>query len=272
MNLSNVHFDPQLPYWQDYLSFLKCLEGPAFPTCDQLNKLLPGGLNSQGGHAIRFVPSKQLDDGGYEYRIFTTGQVSTREQNWHDLFNAMVWMRFPHIKIAMNSLHYQAIPEEKDGCRGDLRDALTLFDECGVIVVSDRLETLTALAQRRWTDLFLPDTFADSACVAICGHAMLEKYLSPYKSMTAKALMIHVESDFLKLSRAEALQYLDIEISRKLLVGTILTKPAWLTPLPLAGIPGWWPQIEQNARLFYDDLQVFRAPPRQLSSAPIMSL
>lgn len=272
MNLSNVHFDPQLPYWQDYLPFLKQLAGPQFPGCEQLNKLLPAELNSEGGHAIRFVPSKQLDDGAYEYRIYTSGQVSTREQHWHDLFNALVWMRFPRIKVAMNSLHYHAIPEEKDGCRGELRDALTLFDECGVIVVSDNLETLTALAQRRWTDLFMSSTFANSAFVTVCGHAMLEKYLSPYKSMTAKALLVHAGGDFLKCSRAEILQCLDNEIAKYLLDGTILTRPAWLTPLPLAGIPGWWPQNEQNDGLFYDDQQVFRAPPRQLSPAPVISL
>lgn len=272
MNLSNVHFDPQLPYWQDYLPFLKHLEGPEFPTCEQLNKLLPTGLSSKDGHAIHFVPSELLDDGGYEYRIYTTGQVSTRAQHWHDLFNAMVWMRFPRIKVAMNSLHYHAIPEEKDGCRGDLRDALTLFDECGVIVVSDNHELLSALAQRRWSDLFLADNFEESIRLSICGHAMLEKYLSPYKSMTAKALLLHTGSDFLKLPRAEMLQHLDIEISKKLLDGTILTKPTWLAPLPLAGVSGWWPQNEQNDRLFYDDPHVFRAPPRQLSPAPIMSL
>lgn len=272
MNLSNVHFDPQLPYWQDYLPFLNQLEGTEFPVCDQLNKLLPAGLNSEGGHAIHFVPSELLDDDGYEHRIYTTGQVSTREQHWHDLFNAMVWMRFPRIKIAMNMLHYHAIPDEKDGCRGELRDALTLFDECGVIVVSDSLEMLTALAQRRWTDLFLADTFPNSVRVLIFGHAMLEKYLSPYKSMTAKALLVHVGSDFLKLSRAEMLQCLDNEIAKKLLGGTILTRPAWMAPLPLAGVPGWWPQNEQNERLFYHDLQVFRAPPLHLSPAPVMSL
>lgn len=272
MNLSNVQFDPQLPYWQDYLPFLKHLQGPEFPDCDQLNKLLPAGLSSEIGHAIRFVPSELLDDGGYEHRIYTTGQVSTREQHWHDLFNAMVWLRFPRIKIAMNSLHYHAIPEEKDGCRGELRDALTLFDECGVIVVSDDKEMLTALAQRRWADLFHADTFPDSVRVSICGHAMLEKYLSPYKSMTAKALLIHVGSDFLQLSRAEMIQCLDNEIAKKLLGGTILTSPAWLAPLPLAGIPGWWPQNEQNDPLFYEDQQVFRAPPRQFSPAPVINL
>jgi hypothetical protein len=272
VNLSNVHFDPQLAYWQDYLPFLKHLEGSKFPVCDQLNNLLSAGLSSAGGHAIRFVPSERLDDGGYEYRIYTTGQVSTREKHWHDLFNAMVWMRFPRIKVAMNSLHFHAIPEEKEGRRGELRDALTLFDECGVIVASDSREMLSALAQRRWSELFLSDSFPDSVRVSICGHAMLEKYLSPYKSMTAKALLVQVGSDFLQLSRDEMLQCLDIEIAKRLLDGTILTRPAWLAPLPLAGVPGWWTQNEQNEPLFYEDLQVFRAPPRQLSPAPVMSL
>ncbi len=78
MELSNTHFSTSRPYWQDYLPFLQDLAGHDFPACDQLNALLPGGLSSERGQAIRFVPSDQLADEPYERRIYTTGQVSTR--------------------------------------------------------------------------------------------------------------------------------------------------------------------------------------------------
>lgn len=271
MKLSNSHFDPALPYWQDYLPFLHDLAGPDFPSCSQLNALLPDGLSSGAGQPIRFVASDQLADDNYEQRIYTTGQVSTRPHSWHDLFNAMVWMRFPFIKTAMNSLHYQAGARLKRGSRGHTRDALTLFDECGVIVFSDRLELLKALAERRWTAAFLSDDFRASVLLSICGHAMLEKYLSPYKAMTAKALLVHVDSDFMKHPRQEMLNRLDREISKHMLSGRILSKPTCLSPLPLAGVPGWWPLGDQGDSVFYDDQQVFRPAAEKLIPAPVLN-
>ena len=271
MRVSKTHFEPDLPYWQDYLPFLQNLTGRDFPTCNQLNALLPDGLSSENGQFIRFVPSTELDDGAYEHRIYTTGQVSTRPDHWHDLFNALVWMRFPHIKIAMNTLHFHAYAQQADGRRGSLRDALTLFDECGVIVFSQRPELLEALAQRRWSEVFQEDLFEKDIQFAICGHAMLEKYLSPYKSMTAKALLIQVDTKYMALSRDELLPYLDKQLAEQLLATNIMTTPACLTPLPLAGVPGWWPYAEQDDE-FYADQQVFRPPPVQLKPAPVFNL
>ena len=271
MGLSNTRFDPEHPWWADYLPLLEQLKGKQFPGCEQLNSLLPAGMQSEAGHAIRFVPSTELDDGAYEHRIYTTGQVSTRPDNWHDLFNALVWMRFPHIKIAMNTLHFHAYSQQKEGRRGSLRDALTLFDECGVIVFSQRPELLEALAQRRWSEVFQEDLFEKDIQLAICGHAMLEKYLSPYKSMTAKALLVQVDTKYMALPREELLTYLDKQLAEQLLAANIMTTPACLTPLPLAGVPGWWPDAEQDDE-FYADQQVFRPPPAQLESAPVFNL
>jgi len=270
--LSNRRFESSLPYWQDYLPFLQRLAGKDFPFCDQLNAMLPAGLSSETGQTVRFVPSTQLDDADYERRIYTTGQVSTRQDNWHDLFNALVWIRFPRIKIAMNTRHFHSWSDQRAGTRGRVRDALTLFDECGAIVFSNQLKILNALAERRWTEAFLADEFRTAVQLSISGHAMLEKYLSPYKSMTANALLLHVETDFLKLTRQEMLTCLDGEIAKRMLGGKLLTEPASLAPLPLAGVPDWWPEDEQRDRLFYDDLQVFRPAPWELIPAPVISL
>ena len=272
MNLSNVHFDPALPYWQDFLPFLNQLSGQGFPDCDRLSALLPRGLHSHGGHRIRFTDSRNLDDGGYEHRIYTTGQVSTRPDNWHDLFNSLVWMRFPRIKTAMNSLHFEAGAEMKSGSRGPLRDALTLFDECGVIVFSSNLEMLEALAQRRWSEAFLDEEFRASVGIAVVGHAMLEKYLAPYKAMTAKALLLHTSTEFIQRSRDEQLEFIDREVAQKMLDQQVLSEPACLSPLPLAGVPGWWLKAEQESDGFYDDLQVFRPPPESMRRVPVISI
>ena len=272
MNLSNEHFDTKLPCWQDVLPFLDRLSGHGFPSCTQLNALLPGEPCSAGGYPIRFADSGQLGDDGYEHRIFTSGRVSTRPGSWHDLFNALVWMRFPQIKAAMNSLHYQAGAEVKSGSRGELRDALTLFDECGIIVFSDRMDLLTALAERRWSNAFRSNDFRPSVGLSLCGHAMLEKYLSPYKAMTAKALLIHVDAGFMQLSRAKMIDRLDRVIADQLLNAHILNRPACLSPLPLAGVPGWWPGDEQEDEQFYSDLQVFRPAPADLIPVAVLDL
>ena len=55
MELSNTPIDPCLPYWHDYLPFLRHLADQEFPNCDQLNSLLPEGLSSEDGHKICFV-------------------------------------------------------------------------------------------------------------------------------------------------------------------------------------------------------------------------
>lgn len=269
MTLSGQHFDDSQPWWADYLPLLAQIDGERITGCERLNTLLPDGLQSQGGQTIRFVPSTELGDTGYEHRIYTTGRVSTRPDNWHDLFNALVWMRFPRIKLAMNTLHYHAWDEQHDGRRGKVRDALTLFDECGVIVVSTSTDVLQALAQRHWKDAFLADEFSPSTQVLVCGHAMLEKYLAPYKSMTAKALLLQVSEDVMRLSRDQLLAYVDELVAGQMLAGTLLAEPASLSPLPLAGVPGWWQGPQDNA--FYDDLLVFRPPPANLRPVPVLA-
>lgn len=263
--------DTALPYWQDCLPFLEKLDPGSFPDCEQLNALLPDGLVSLGGYAIQFVPSTELGDDAYEHRIYTTGQISTRPDNWHDLFNAMIWMQFPAIKTAMNSLHYNALSQPSEGTRGHLRDALTLFDECGVIVFSNRFDVLSLLAERDWKTAFQSLAFSDDVKLAVSGHAILEKYLSPYKSITAKAIYVHVNTEFLKTSRQDQLATLDRDIATRVLSGELLTSPACLAPLPLAGMPGWW-QFNPQDDSFYDDPMVFRAPPATLMPVPVIGL
>lgn len=267
-----TQFNTGLPVWQDYSPYLRRFSGKNLPGCRQLNELLKSDLYSQSGQKIHFVPSEQLEDEPYEQRIFNSGRVSTRADNWHDLFNALVWARFPQIKVAINACHNHAWSEQQNGKRGPLRDALTLFDECGVILFSGNTRILQSIAERRWSDAFLHSQFAQTVGLAVCGHAMLEKYLSPYKSMTAKALLIHVNEGFMAQPREEILSTLDSWVSGEMLNGQLLTTPPSMAPLPLAGIPGWWPADEQKMADFYGDLQVFRPPAENLRPAPIYSL
>ena len=263
MNYWKSIINPDLACWDGYHELLGALPADVFPDAGALNSCLPAGLCNRKGSPIRFLPSAELAGVDYERHIFETGQVSTRENNWHDLFNALVWCRLPQTKVAMNALHYEHLGHEKTGHRGKLRDALTLLDESGLIVAGSDINLLDALANRDWHSAFVTHRsgWDKQTRVLVCGHAILEKFLKPYKSVTAHALLLHTP---------ELPGHGEIDP----LVGPALDKPGWcdapaaLSPLPLMGIPGWWTAGEQD-QLFYDDRDVFRPVIRRRSPAPV---
>ena len=261
--------DPRQPCWAGYRELLERLEQTRFPGAESLNRLLPPGAVSGGGRPIRFVPASRLPGVAYERHIHETGEVSTREENRHDLFNALVWCRLPRMKSALNALHHAHLAEERDGRRGRYRDALTLLDESGVIVVSSNLALLQALAARDWARAFtaLKEAWQRDTHTVICGHAVLEKLNAPYKSITAHALLLYVEPPGTLPHSDEFPDWIDRELGRRLPRG-LCASPADLSPLPLMGIPGWWAGSSQDAA-FYDDPSVFRAAPAGLRAATI---
>ena len=86
-----------------------------------------------------------------------------------------------------------------------------------------------------------------------------------------QALLIQLDTDVMNMDAQVRLEFLDRQIADQFLAGNMLTAPACLSPLPLAGIPGWWPDAVQDDA-FYSDLQVFRLPPKDLSPAAIYHL
>lgn len=255
--------DRRTPCWEGYRNFLDALPDEAFPRAGSLNALLPPGTSSRNGAAIRFVAAADLVCVNYERHIYETGQVATRENNWHDLFNALVWCRLPLLKSTMNSLHFQHLDQAREGRRGRLRDALTLFDESGVIVFGSNIQALKALARHDWNGAFSAhrESWGATLQVLVCGHAILEKFLEPYKSITAHALLVHSPAS---LTAGQLDDSLGASIAR----AGWLDSPASLSPLPLMGIPGWWTAGEQDL-VFYRDNSVFRPAPDRRQPAPI---
>jgi hypothetical protein len=273
--MNSMHSPPEqasdwsAPWWDDHGSFPASLEGSNLPAPDQLNEWLPPGTTSGGGKRLRFVPASRVPAVDYERHIFETGEVSTREDSWHDLFNALVWCALPCLKSAMNALHYAHIKEAHDGRRGAQRDALTLLDESGAIVVSSNRPLLAALAGRDWRQAFREQAGAwrHDVRTVICGHGLLEKLRAPYKSITAHVLLLHQDAAAAALWSDDFLSGLDMAVGQRLL-GGLCPAPADLSPLPLMGIPGWWPEGDQDES-FYDDAAVFRSAPRAFRPAPI---
>lgn len=219
---------------------------------------------------MRFVPAGQLPAVAYEEHIFRTGEVSTRENSWHDFFNALAWARFPRVKAALNARHHAEISGGREANRGPVRDALTLFDECGVVLVGDHLTALQAMVQRDWRQLFCEYRAAwrNHLRVFVLGHALLEKFLDPYKAITAHALVLQSGSEYLRMDDHEQAQRLDQILAVRISDGSMLNSSAELSPLPLLGIPGWWPLGDQD-EAFYADSRVFRPPSPGLTPVAI---
>jgi hypothetical protein len=272
-SIQSSNINPDLwsrPYWNGYRPLLKHFDGEAFPDTKCLDDLLPPDAKSGGSKPLRFVQAGEIPGVDYERHIYETGEVSTRAGNWHDLFNALVWCRLPQMKAALNALHYGQLDCEKQGRRGRLRDALTLLDESGVVVLTRNRDILDALTERDWPRAFQEhrDAWKARVRVVVCGHGLLEKFLHPYKSITAHALLCQVECPASGEIGKYPLETADAALAQLLLEGALSTGPENLSPLPLMGIPGWWPVGAQD-QAFYDDPGVFRAAPQGFMPAPV---
>ncbi len=137
----NADFDTLHPCFQQ-LRNRCCWAGLTdWPACECLNQLLPAALCAQSGMLVRFFPQDNtlpFPELYYEERIFQHGMVATRA-NWHDFFNALMWSVFPQTKVMINALHAADI-QQHGKPRTPQRDALTVLDESGVIIVASRRE------------------------------------------------------------------------------------------------------------------------------------
>jgi hypothetical protein len=80
----------------------------------------------------------------------------------------------------------------------------------------------------------------------------MEKLVSPYKAITAHAWVVMVDASHFALPTDSRRVLLDSVVAQELKPGL---STAAFAPLPVLGIPGWWP--EQNMH-FYEDVSVFR--------------
>ncbi|MCH2219508.1 MAG: DUF3025 domain-containing protein [Dechloromonas sp.] len=245
-------FDP-LRVWLDRL--------PARPDTAAVAELAERfPLYLDNGQRIRFVPP-QADGRIYECRIHESGEVETRRDNWHDFFNALVWLTFPQTKKAISAAHVRAMQAPGE-LRGKVRDALTHFDECGIAVLSSRPDLLEYLRGFRWKALFVEhrDDVRRHMRFVVFGHATYEQLLAPFRGLTAKALLYPVEEAWLVQPAADLSRLVDGLLAADVEAGRV-ARSADLQPLPLLGIPGVVADSEDPA--YYDDTWQFRPGRRQ---------
>lgn len=229
------------------------LAGDDWPALARLNhQASTTNLINARGMPIRFqVQERRCGQRDYEAGILATGEVPTRENNWHDLLNALTWLALPRAKAALNEVQCQSL--RLGQARGPVSDAATLFDESGLILAGPDAKLGRLLADRHWGQAFVEHRSAwrEVRAYAI-GHAVLEKLLAPWPGITAKCLFVRMDAPVGESGYAASVDEAVAEIWRN---GTI-THPAELFPLPVLGIPGWWPANENPD--FYDDKAVFR--------------
>jgi hypothetical protein len=217
---------------------------------------------------LSFVPQESLPEGtAYEAFISATGQVPTRD-NLHDFFNGLVWQTFPLIKRELNAL--QAAQIEAAGgmtkARGPARDAATIFDENAALLVVRASSEGRALADELrahcWDAALFEKRamFERDAQLWLFGHALMEKLVAPRKAITAHTRIVFAPGEYFTFDHTAQRAWIDATVAQLLRDEGLTT--ASFTPLPVLGVPGWWPGQDHA---FYMDTTVFR--PKRVQSA-----
>ena len=243
------------------------LAAPDWPTRSALQSLLERDgdpVMTRSGLPLRLVPAggrMRSFDERYEARVHLRGEMVFRERNWHDLLNVLAWLTFPRAKAALNARHYVALKTQHAAGaanRGPAQDALTLFDEGGVIVVSCDDELLGLLREWRWKELFWENRMKVETRMQfyIFGHALYEKALRPFIGITGRGIVLKSEPGLLAGPRGEQLTALDSRVAAHISDSSHLTAPRELPVVPVLGVPGWCLENEQES--YYDNTDYFR--------------
>lgn len=255
----NADFAGQSPWLKVLLAAARQIAGDDWPALSRLQEIITrAGVTTASGLPLRLVLPATGEGVAYEQRLYAQGELEFRERNWHDLFNVLVWLTFPRAKAALNARHHAALPAGQAGGRGPVRDALTLFDESGVIVLSADAEMLDMIRGFRWKPLFWDCRAAVVSKMDFLpfGHALCEKALSPYKGITGRSWLLEVDRDFLDLPFEERLKAIDHRLALRIADPLALRHTHELAPLPVLGVPGWCADNELPS--YYDDRDHFR--------------
>jgi len=267
------HFYKQSPIFDPISlqakTFNHFYEWPDLSDYNQLLQKKHSNIKSLYGSELNFIhqagkPETINDE--YEVRIYKTGEIQTRLHNWHDFFQVMVWSSFPITKKIINKLHATALISRKNSTASNQRslveNSLTLFDECGAIIICSNKKLINLIKNFSWKELFITHRTAferEIKCL-VFGHAMFEKTLNPYIGMTAHSILLTVDHEFFTLNHQAQNNHIDKLAARYFSeVNEINTKI--LQPFPILGVPGW--DIRNESPDFYDNKEYFRSKPNK---------
>lgn len=263
----NPNFLERSPMFEPLRLHGAALRTVGWPALDDLQRALAAReptLIARSGAPITFVPQGRrsgIFEEQYEPRIYLKGEVQVRERNWHDLLNALVWLTFPRAKAALNGRQCDALREQRSRRapnRGPTQDAMTLFDEGGVIVMARDRELLRLLEDFAWKDLFWQKRSRVMADMRfyLFGHALYEKALNPFTGITGRGLLFEAETGFFDVPPDVQLSRLDDMVAGRLADPAALHSTRALAPVPILGVPGWCAANVHES--YYDDRDYFR--------------
>lgn len=188
----------------------------------------------------------------FERRIVEQNELIVRPDNLHDTVNALVWHTFPAAKRAISETHVALGAAATANGRPRRRDILTLFDEAGALIISQRSDLRALHEAHEWKRLFVEHRahFIRDCRVILFGHGTLEQLASnPHRGLTVKAL-------WLRLAAEVSLDEIDELLAQGVDSGTSLAANERRLALPILGVPGWF--AESEAPACYGDVDVFR--------------
>ena len=241
--------------------------GAEWPGLNDLQGLLDARdppVRNAGGVPLQLVPQgrrRRALEEKHEARTFLAGELQVRERSWHDLFNLLAWLAFPRAKAALNARHYAALVAQRAAGaanRGPAQDALTLFDEGGVIVASCDDQLLKMLFEFRWKELFWHrrHEVQSQMRIMLFGHALNEKALRPFTGITGRGILLKTEPGLHALPFREQLVVIDARVAAHLSDPASLSATRELAVVPVLGVPGWCADNERET--YYDDRDYFR--------------
>ena len=258
-------FEP-LKLWANNFSQFK--DGwPGLNDYQAILSALPEPILTQSGKALKIVQQDGKPGHFSEHyapRIYLSGEIQTRTENWHDFFQFLTWFMFPKTKAIINAIHIPAaqvrIANNTDlGRRSPIENMLSLFDEGGAVILCSDDSMLQLIRDFKWKELFWQrrDELQSKLKLVTFGHALYEKGLSPYVGMTANCILLSAGENILQQTNQQQLDFIDSELAALLSKGEPYKKPKDLSPFPLLGLPGWDKNNEMES--YYDNTDYFRS-------------
>ena len=226
------------------------------PDLAQLNAwALEARLALPDGKPLRFGDAAPGGALAYESAVAHDGVVRIRRDHWHDALNALAWLAFPQTKAALNARHMRDLASAAPNARSRGRDAATLLDESGLVLVCADPDLAQLLRERAWRSLFgaRRDMVAHAMRPFAIGHGMLVKLLAPFRAITARTLILPIDPTTLPEDAAGQVR---VDEAAARAIGDAALRPELLPPLPVAALPGW--DCEGLGERLFDDLSVFR--------------
>ncbi|HEY2745833.1 MAG TPA: DUF3025 domain-containing protein [Polyangia bacterium] len=159
----------------------------------------------------------------YDASIIERGVVPSRERNWHDFLNALVWGTFPRAKAALHRRQAALLAARIDGDAPRLpahrtreQDGLAMIDEGGVVAL---------------------EAPAAELCL-VFGHALYEGFVLGVPRMTARLVRLPIAA-----LAGDPIAQADAALAARLADPTLSTLPETLPRVfvPDAAVAPWLP-------------------------------